>query len=401
MEINLKKLIIIVVLIIFAQIYALAQVADHLVLAELYGGGGDQGSYWTNDYIVLYNPTANSVNVSTWSVQYAKFNGFTWEVTNLNGSIPPGAYYCIQEGGGLWGVAPLPFIPNAIGSTDIDKNKGKIALVNTQTAFTVSNPVSDPSVIDFIGYGNGTNAYEGSGPAPQLGVTSSVRRLDNSGNNTYGTNGNGWDTNDNSLDLYYEPDLVTVPPLPVELSYFSAKVSENGITLKWRTETEVNNYGFEVQRSMSDIQSQSWETLGFVQGNGNSNSPKEYSFIDENVTEGMFSYRLKQIDTDGKFEYSKVIEVDLGLTEKFELSQNYPNPFNPVTAIKFSIPQSGNVNLTVYNLLGEQVAELVNGFKDAGIHIINFDASELNSGIYIYRIESSGVVHSKKMTLIK
>jgi len=383
--------------------FSVAQLANHLVIAELYGGGGDQGSYWTNDYIVLYNPTASSINLSSWSVQYAKFNGSTWEVTNLVGSIPAGAYYPIQEGGGVWGVVPLPFTSSAYGSIDIDKNKGKVALVNTQTPLAVSNPVGNPNVIDFIGYGNGTNAFEGSGPAEQLGLTSSLRRKDNNGNITYGTNGNGWDTNDNSSDSYVELDIISNPPLPVELSSFSATLKNGNVTLKWRTETEVNNYGFEIERSqMSEVKSQTeWTKLGFVEGNGNSNSPKDYSFIDDDVLAGKYSYRLKQIDADGNFEYSKIVEVDLSPPTKFELSQNYPNPFNPTTTIRFSLPQSGNVKLTVYNLLGEQVAELVNGIKEAGVHSVTFDATELNSGIYIYKLEADGVVQSRKMTLIK
>ncbi len=122
-------------------------------MAENYGGGGDQGSYWTNDYIILFNPTTSSIDISTWSVQYAKFNGSTWEVTNLIGSILSGSYYSIQEGGGTQGIAPLPFTPDAIGNINLDKNKGKIALVNSQTPLTVSNPVGDPGVIDFVGYG--------------------------------------------------------------------------------------------------------------------------------------------------------------------------------------------------------------------------------------------------------
>jgi len=379
------------------------EVASHLVLAEIYGGGGDQGSYWTNDYVVLYNPIAIPIDLSNWSVQYAKFNGSSWEVTNLSGSIPAFGYYIIQEGGGNRGIVPLPFIPNAVGNIDIDKNKGKVALVSTQTALTVSNPVGDPNVIDFVGYGNGTNAYEGTGPAPQLGITSSVRRLDNDGNNTYGMNGNGWDSDDNFLNLYFEPDIVTVPPLPVELSYFSAKVSENGINLKWRTETEVNNYGFEVERSqMSNVNGQTeWRKLGFVTGNGNSNSPKDYSFVDEKVLAGKYQYRLKQIDTDGQFEYSKTIEVNFGSPNKIELSQNYPNPFNPTTTISFSLPQSGNVTLKVYNTIGQQVAELVNGYKEAGVHTVNFSASDFNSGVYFYRLETESFSELKKMILVK
>ncbi|MDH3269137.1 MAG: T9SS type A sorting domain-containing protein, partial [Ignavibacteria bacterium] len=187
-------------------------------------------------------------------------------------------------------------------------------------------------------------------------------------------------------------------PLPVELSSFSASILKNGVKLKWRTETEVSNYGFEILRSVLD---DNWDVLGFVEGHGNSNSPKDYSFTDDNLTQGKYSYRLKQIDTDGSFNYSKTIEVEFGSADKFELSQNYPNPFNPVTTIRFSIPHSSNVKLTVFNILGEQVAELVNGFREAGVHKINFDASEFNSGLYLYKLESNGLIQTRKMLLVK
>jgi len=191
-------------------------------------------------------------------------------------------------------------------------------------------------------------------------------------------------------------------PLPVELSSFSAVILENSVKLNWKTETEVSNYGFEILRQAQDDE---WDVLGFVQGHGNSNSPKEYFFLDDltltpNLTQTLH-YRLKQIDTDGKFEYSKVIEVNVGSPTKFELSQNYPNPFNPLTTIKFSLSQSGNVKLTIYNLLGEKIAQPVNEFKEAGIHTINFNAAQLNSGIYVYKIEANGFVESRKMSLIK
>ncbi len=192
-------------------------------------------------------------------------------------------------------------------------------------------------------------------------------------------------------------------PLPVELSSFSAIVLENAIELIWRTETEVNNYGFEIERSqMSEVKSQTeWVKLGFVVGNGNSNSPKDYTFLDEGISSGKYQYRLKQIDTDGNFEYSKVIEIDLGSPGKFELSQNYPNPFNPHTTIRFSLAKSGNVRLTIYNLLGEQIEELISEIRDAGVHTINFDASKLSSGLYIYEIVAENFVQSRKMMLLK
>ena len=147
--------------------------------------------------------------------------------------------------------------------------------------------------------------------------------------------------------------------------------------------------------------SRQFEKIGFVEGNGNSNSPKYYSFEDNNLTAGKYSYRLKQIDTDGQFEYSKIIEVDLGSPMKYELAQNYPNPFNPTTTIHFSLPESGNVKLILYNTLGQEVRMIVNEYKESGTHIINFDASGLNSGIYIYKLEANGFTQTRKMALIK
>ncbi len=191
--------------------------------------------------------------------------------------------------------------------------------------------------------------------------------------------------------------------LPVELSSFSAAVSKTGVKLNWRTETEANNYGFEVERKAGSLQSLvgNWEKIGFVNGSGNSNSPKNYFYEDRNLTLGKYSYRLKQIDSDGKYEYSKAIEVNLNGPGKFELSQNYPNPFNPTTTIRFSIPEAGNVKLTLYNILAQEIKVLVNEAKEAGVHTINFNASELNSGLYIYKLEANGLTQTRKMTLVK
>jgi photosystem II stability/assembly factor-like uncharacterized protein len=190
-------------------------------------------------------------------------------------------------------------------------------------------------------------------------------------------------------------------PLPVELSSFSASIIGSTVKLNWSTETEINNYGFEIERYALSAERQAWEKIGFVNGNGNSNSPKSYSFTDNNVESGKYSYRLKQIDNDGQFEYSKAIEVDLGAPKKYELSQNYPNPFNPTTTIKFNLPEAGNVKLTLFNILGQELKTLVNEFKESGVHTINFDASDLNSGMYIYKLEAGSFVQTRKMTLVK
>jgi len=190
-------------------------------------------------------------------------------------------------------------------------------------------------------------------------------------------------------------------PLPVELSSFSAVNLGNGIKLTWRTETEVSNYGFDIERALSNSQNLNWYKIGFVEGYGNSNSPKDYSFIDENATTGKYSYRLKQIDTDGKFEYSKVIEIDLGSSMNYELSQNYPNPFNPSTTISFAVLESSLINLSVFNSLGEKIEELVNEVKEPGVHTIEFNAKDLSSGTYFYRIHVNDFTQIKKMVLVK
>lgn len=186
--------------------------------------------------------------------------------------------------------------------------------------------------------------------------------------------------------------------LPVELSSFSATVLSNGVKLNWRTETETNNFGFDIERKNNGGD---WVTLSFVNGNGNSNSPKEYNYIDNSAKVGKYSYRLKQIDNDGQYSYSKVVDVDLTKTLDYNLTQNFPNPFNPTTSISFSLPKSGVVKLTVYNLLGQEIKTLVNGFKESGVHHVNFNAKDLNSGIYIYKIETTDYTQTRKMTLVK
>jgi hypothetical protein len=191
--------------------------------------------------------------------------------------------------------------------------------------------------------------------------------------------------------------------LPVELSSFTANVIKSEIKLNWRTESEVDNYGFEIER-ISNVKGQTsdvWEKISFINGNGNSNSPKNYSFEDNNLTDGKYQYRLKQIDSDGSYNFSNIVEVIFTNILDYSLSQNYPNPFNPNTKISFTLPEAGKVKLVVYNLLGQKVKILFDGYKEPGAHTFNFDAKDLNSGVYIYKIEANNFTQTRKMTLLK
>lgn len=185
---------------------------------------------------------------------------------------------------------------------------------------------------------------------------------------------------------------------PVELASFTSSVNDNDVTLNWSTVSEINNAGFEIQRTRD----QNWERIGYVRGNGTSNSSHSYSFVDRNLNSGVYHYRLKQIDYNGGFEFFNLSnEIVIGLPAKYELSQNYPNPFNPSTKLEFGIPEEGLVSLKVYDALGNELATLVNENKTAGRYTVNFNASNLSSGVYFYKLNAGNFTDVKKMTLLK
>jgi hypothetical protein len=187
-------------------------------------------------------------------------------------------------------------------------------------------------------------------------------------------------------------------PIPVELTSFNAAVSSNNVILQWNTATELNNLGFEVQRK--SLYSE-FEIVGFVTGSGTTTEPRNYFFTDSKIPNGQYSYRLKQMDFDGAFSYSNEVEVEVDAPAEYALEQNYPNPFNPSTNINFSIAEASAVKLVVYNLLGQQVDLLIDEFREAGLHTVSFDASQLPSGAYFYSIETPLFKQTKKMLLSK
>ncbi len=194
--------------------------------------------------------------------------------------------------------------------------------------------------------------------------------------------------------------------LPVELTSFTASVSNLTTLLVWKTATEVNNAGFDVERnSMNNHQStiNSWTEVGFVGGHGTTNAPHNYSFTDNVGTAGTYSYRLKQIDHNGAFTYSQEVQVQVDAAPKvFGLAQNYPNPFNPTTTMQFTVPNDGRASLKVYNTLGQEVATLFDGVTTAGeYHQATFDGSRFASGIYFARLQFGGQTLVKKLLMVK
>ena len=271
------------------------------------------------------------------------------------------------------------------------------------------------------------------GANPNLGNIENADTTDNGLNIIYGNaqGSNVYDLYNNTLDLIYAQNndwgvydstlienhivhgvdstqlgIVKFMPfsnsIPVELTSFSARALDGNVVLNWVTASELNNSGFQIERRKTkDERIEYWESIGFVNGNGTSTEVHTYSFTDQNPVAGKSYYRLKQIDFDGSFEYSNIVEVDLTLPIEFSLEQNYPNPFNPATSIQYTISNKENVQLLVYNVLGKEVAILVNEEKPAGNYKAEFNASNLSSGVYFYELKAGNFIETKKMILLK
>jgi len=186
--------------------------------------------------------------------------------------------------------------------------------------------------------------------------------------------------------------------IPVELTSFSTQSNGNNVLLKWSTATEINNRGFEVQRSSDNSE---YTRIGFVEGNGSATEQHTYSYTDKNLNKGKYYYRLKQIDLDGGYKYSDVAEVTVNAPIEFSLQQNYPNPFNPETTIKYSIPEKLHVILKVYDILGSEIGTLINEVKPAGIYELNWSAVNLPSGVYFYQLKAGSYIETRKMIMMK
>lgn len=188
-------------------------------------------------------------------------------------------------------------------------------------------------------------------------------------------------------------------PMPVELAAFTSNVNNNNNTLNWNTISEENNSGFEIERNSFG---EGWKKVGFVNGNGTTNEVHSYSFSDNGLSSGRYLYRLKQIDYNGNYKYFDLLnEVVIGVPEKFALMQNYPNPFNPATVISYQLPSAGFTSLKIFEISGREVAQMVNEVKAAGYYIVTFNAKNLSSGTYFYKLATENFSDVKKMVVVK
>jgi hypothetical protein len=185
--------------------------------------------------------------------------------------------------------------------------------------------------------------------------------------------------------------------VPVEFFGFDANQQDDTVVVRWSTGSESNNLGFNIERSSDQ---KTFIAIGFVRGQGTTNVTAEYEFTDEKIPAGYLYYRIKQIDYDGTATYSPVLEVVVSEPKKYHLEQNYPNPFNPSTTISFTLPNTEQATLKIYNLLGEEVVILINEYLPSGRHSIPWNAENLESGIYFYQLVCGEFAEKKKMMLL-
>jgi len=230
------------------------------------------------------------------------------------------------------------------------------------------------------------------------------------GNSYYGIDGTSF-ANLASVDIAVRVVFRSNSPLPIQLTSFIARTKGSLVTLSWQTASEIDNFGFEVEKDTARVQQMFTAIPGsFIPGHGTTLVPHTYTFVDSNATSGSWAYRLKQIDLDGTVHAFDPVLVDLTITDvgsdpavptSYALQQNYPNPFNPSTTIRYGLPHKSAVQLTVFNALGQQVAVLQNGEQEAGYHEVRFDGSGLSSGVYFYRIQAGDFVQAKRILLLR
>ena len=354
----------------------------------------DRGISWTNagggaasGFAICSNEVFSyGAGLSGMGIRKSENNGFSWALTTYTddvwgmgsvnskllvlGKIP--AHFSRSSNLGVsWDSITMQIYPNqAIIKTDNNNNLWAYFTYNSDTAKTGL----------YYSKNEGSTWTKTAFP-----YTVNALYADNS-YNLYISSGNG---------LY----KIDTRVLPVELTSFTVSVKDGKPCLKWNTATEINNSGFEIQRSYDKTV---WNNVGFVKGMGTSSNSAEYMFIDNMPGQtGTVYYRLRQVDFNGSASLSKEVEINLNKEMSYSLGQNYPNPFNPSTNISYSLPNDSYVSIKVYDVLGKEVMTLVNENKKAGSYKINLNCSSLNSGVYFYTMKAGNTRQTRKFVLMK
>lgn len=301
--------------------------------------------YFTYDIYFVTSQKGFVTSISNYGILYKTTNGgIDWDIVNLVNGLGQGHFNWMENKYGFitgWG--------NCYYTIDSGQTWNEIVVLKTKNLTKMHSP------LNYIGF-------------------------------TVGSTG--------LIYEYFDEALV-----PVELSYFHFQQTRSGIRLEWETESEKNNYGFEIQRRIEETD---WTNIGFISGKGTTTEKTYYSFQDNNVTNGKYSYRLKQINYDGSYKYSKTIEVNFSGVSNYLLYQNYPNPFNSSTVIKYYLPEDTRVTLKLYDVLGNEIKTIVNDLEKAGEHQIEFNSDKtMSSGIYFYRLITNSFSRSVKMVYAK
>ncbi|MBE2254829.1 MAG: T9SS type A sorting domain-containing protein [Ignavibacteria bacterium] len=318
----------------------------------------------------------NLINAGTADVPITQF-----DVRYIPGSNPPNANNPYHFGNAYWDISTNVGASGYLYDVTLNYNDAILGTIVSENNLRMAKSDDGITYVPYLIPGTGSGQYE-------LNTTNNTIKV-------YGLS---------SFSFFGLTDDVS--PLPVELSAFSATTDRNNVNLNWTTATEINNSGFDIERKL--VGSESWMKIANIEGNGNSNEPKNYSYSDRNVTTGKYNYRLKQIDYNGNFEYFNLSsEVVVGIPDKYDISQNYPNPFNPSTKINYDLPFDSKVSIKVFDLLGREVFSILNNEQiNAGYHTAQLNFGSMASGTYFYRIIAKGVngkefVMSKKMVLIR
>lgn len=348
----------------------------------------------SDEYLVLFNNTNSAIDMNGYEFAYSSPAG----VVNVKKSftaatvIAARAYYLLS-----------PNISVTVGSVSNKTADATYSAGLADAGQAAIRKTSDGSVICALATGAITTFAFGQTTSHTVTTSSSSQgafQLTASGS-TYTRIG------DNNADYTFvaASSIGQVPssgdaPLPVELTSFTASCRGNSVKLAWKTATEVNNYGFEIERKFVNRE---WTKVGFVEGKGTTNAPQNYSFREDLTSTGRYAYRLKQIDRNGRFSYSNEVEAIVGLApEEYTLTQNYPNPFNPSTTIRFALKTSGHASLRVFNTAGQQVKALFDEVAEADkMYSVVFDGSGLASGTYFYILQTPDKREVKKMLMLK